>query len=793
MGHTYRSHEKLAIPTFRIDSAQRSFTFFINEHERCGIFDATFQLEVNERPLNATLPQFQTQVRGELSAGKSATFTLTHSDAGIVWEILLELSKNGLTGYISSVIRNSSDSPVALGKCDLIHIKRDQGVLVPGENQGSTVLLESHASAALRRVLPISENDGRHSTKTIMHLFNRVNSVAVHLSFITFDYLNTEHHLHYANRKGIFQYRAFCDFSGFILQPGKSISTEKIMLEIRTDPYASLESWADHVRNHYHPEIWSTPPAGWLGWAWVDPFTVENYQDIVYRNAAAIKRRLNGFGLEYIWISIGNLEDGFPGNWLNVDSRNFPDGIRNLAEKLKPLGIKPGLWISPFWICSALPDLVRKMDDALLRDENGEYLVVCPEWRIGKAGELPKAERPCCYALDGSHPRTIETLKHTFETYREWGVRYFMIDFLEGGAGNISRYPYAKHHDSSMVAGPQIYRNALRVIREAAGKDTYLLSSTGPTFHNVGLVDGARVGSDYGEGRALFPESYFYPATFIINNARFWTSHHHASTNMATNYFMHRKLFLCDSGNVLTVDKPIPLSDARIAITIFGINGGPVMLGDDLDRISEERLALIKKCLPRAEDIAFPLDLFEAAYPDYPKIFHLHIEKEWDQWEILAIFNYDAVPLSQDIDLRKLGFCPDETVTLWEFWNEQYLGSASGKFTAGIPPGNVGVYRIAKRRSHPWLLSTDMHVRQGQAELLDVNWNEAEMSLLIRASRPAAEIGNIFVIAPKGVCVANPRGNWIAKDANDESLIIRREFRFKDEPAEWRLRFKPLE
>ena len=43
----------------------------------------------------------------------------------------------------------------------------------------------------------------------------------------------------------------------------------------------------------------------------------------------------------------------------------------------------------------------------------------------------------------------------------------------------------------------------MSVIRKAAGDDTYLLSSTGPTFQNVGLVDAARMGSDYGEGRPL--------------------------------------------------------------------------------------------------------------------------------------------------------------------------------------------------------------------------------------------------------------------------------------------------
>ena len=132
-------------------------------------------------------------------------------------------------------------------------------------------------------------------------------------------------------------------------------------------------------------------------------------------------------------------------------------------------------------------------------------------------------------------------------------------------------------------------------MREAAGPETYLLSSSGPDLQNVGYMDACRMGNDYGEGRAINPELFFYPASFVINGANFWTSHGYASGNMAGYYYTHRKLFINDFGNVMTLDKPVPLCEAQIVATIFGMCGGPVMMGDDLDRISEERLALIKR------------------------------------------------------------------------------------------------------------------------------------------------------------------------------------------------------
>lgn len=72
-------------------------------------------------------------------------------------------------------------------------------------------------------------------------------------------------------------------------------------------------------------------------------------------------------------------------------------------------------------------------------------------------------------------------------------------------------------------------------------------------------------------------------------------------------------------------------------------------------------------------------------------------------------------------------------------------------------------------RAHPWVLSTDIHIRQGQSELTDVAWDEAARQLHLRATRS----GNVLLRVPKGFRLANPAGLWIAKDGNDSSLVVR--------------------
>jgi hypothetical protein len=41
------------------------------------------------------------------------------------------------------------------------------------------------------------------------------------------------------------------------------------------------------------------------------------YEDVVRRNARAIREKLGGFDIEYVWVSIGNLAGRRPGAWLD--------------------------------------------------------------------------------------------------------------------------------------------------------------------------------------------------------------------------------------------------------------------------------------------------------------------------------------------------------------------------------------------------------------------------------------------------------------------------------------------
>lgn len=667
----------------------------------------------------------------------------------------------------TATARNDGTKPAAPGRLKLheaeLALSRETVALAMSGWQGPSVV---------KKV-----SNEKLSSKTLVQLFD--GTKAWQAGFVTFDRVATGHDLRWNDARHAVIVESWCDFGKWMLAPGESVQAETLRIESGADPYAALEHWADAVAERYRPALWPKIPAGWVGWSWVDGFNVERYEDVVRRNARAIREKLSGFDIEYLWVSLGNLEGRRPGAWLDWNYKLFPSGPEALVRDLSQFDFRLGLWAGAYWLNSELPYYEGLRDAVLLRD--------------GKPITVPSSQWGTSYVLDPTHPNVKEHIRHVFETYRRWGVRYYMIDFLDAiGDSTPGTYRPDGFYDRRLISGPETFREGLKTIREAAGADTYLLSSTGPTLQGVGLVNAARVGTDYGEGRPLdAPGKGFYPGTFIINNANYWTSHLRATNAWASHWFTHRKLFLADSGNVLTIDKPVPLADAEISATIFGLNGGPLMLGDDIDRMDPSRLAIVKQLFPRLPEAGRPVDLFEAPDPDYPKVFQLAVKREWDEWRLIAVFNYQNQVLERKLDFGRLGLDPAVEHRVWEFWGTRSLGPYKGGFTAVVPPQSVKLYRISRRRDHPWLLSTDLHLRQGQAEIEDCRWDGAAKELTIRVQRPKGERGNVYVTVPPGLALAEAEGLWLAKDGRDGSLVVRVSLEFDDHaPVERRLKFR---
>jgi hypothetical protein len=667
---------------------------------------------------------------------------------------------------------NDSNSDYSLGKCAFIS---DSQIFMPDD----TVLILQRGECARNRNIRLADIE-KSDESTVFTTLNEKGIGGLSIGFISFDrifckidYTESVVSDSFVNslssaEKSRHSLNAYCNFNGFTIKPGASIKTETFYIEENKDPYSLLLSFAEAVKYRYKIKPRQKMPIGWIGgWNFRDGFTKENHEKLVMQNAKAINERLSGFGIEYIWISTVNTRDNLPGNWDKDNVYNFPNGLEYLSGYLKERGLKTGLWIAPFWMNEASENM-RLVKNAIAV-KNGEK-VITETGRITHQpfnGKRPE-ELPRVYYLDPTHSELHDFLKKIFRYYNDIGIRYYMVDFLLHGID-----PEYDLHDTSVVNGPESYRMSMKIISDTVTEDTYLLSSSGPTLYNIGLVDGVRAARDFGEGRPVTKYCWYYPANYLTNNFELIKE---VTRDYAITHPNNRRLYVNDSFNMITVGKPVAKNEARIVSTLFGLSGNPVMMGDDIPSISEERLAMIKKILPLHEGTMLPCDLYESCWPDTPHVFRLDVKKHYDEFTIMAVFNFNNEPMTATLNTGE--FLKDKSeYIVFDFWNEHCIGRAGGKFDIHVPPRDVRVIRLTKTRCHPWIIGSDMHITQGDVELRHLRWDPDEMTLKGTCNRPEGETGRLFMHIPDGFEPVDFRELFIIREETldigpDEKMIV---------------------
>jgi len=736
----------------------------------------TYYLEDAKIISAPVITQDKGQTEGRLSLG----------EINCLW--IWEVTYNNKEFEVTATIQNTGNEPLTIGRWDVINVSKNRkGIFKAGENPDNVRFFRWRPWDM--RVEILNCENGQHSSDNICLLYDPISKQTFMSAFISMNRMHCRHNLHYSHINGIEEYTATCSFGNYELPPGKKLVSEKLRFSFHTNPYDALEGWADLIYSIKKPVFEDLPPVCLSSGAWFDSWNEYegSYSKVALENARALRNKLKGFDIDIFRVStFTSLKKGIPGNWLEASERHFTftNGFENFLNELQKLGFKPGVWVAPFWFCGEANGVLEENYENLLRDCNGDPMTYPLNW--GHLTDTTYLSRLHKYFLDGTHPKTFKFIKKVFDHYRNIGVRFYMLDFLQV-PGNSCLF------DPTQTP-LQAADNILKLIRKTAGNDTHLQTAVSSTPAYCGLIDAARVGRDFGEGRPLqgAPLSDWGNATYILHDNHY-ANLHYLLQNTAASYFTHRKLYLNDL-NLLSIDKPVPLDHARIATTIFGLCGSPFMLGDDMRRIDDERLNMIKLCLPRTQDWPVPTDLFEHVYPnDYSRYLKLAVEKPWGSYQLLAIFNNDETAYNAEIDFAGLNLDEKKPYRIYEFWEEKYCGTYRKQFKYIIPPNSCCLFRISEAREYPWLLSTDMHIQQGALEVETIRWDEKKMCLSGTMTRPAGEVGNLFFLMPRKMRVVNVEGLWLMKELEDMNVIIRKEIRFTKDHEDFEIFFEPWE
>lgn len=183
--------------------------------------------------------------------------------------------------------------------------------------------------------------------------------------------------------------------------------------------------------------------------------------------------------LDYFQLDAGYTR--YFGDWLNYE-KNFPNGFEDIVNRIRAMGYKPGIWISPFAINSEMK-LHSKHKNWFLKGKKSDNHFE------GRASSPIDSLVPDL-DLEVYDPTNEEFRKYLREVllhFKSLGFEFFKIDFM---------YPVCLTNKySKPVTRAQALRSGVKLIRDTLG-DTPILSCISQLSPLVGLVDYVRTGID---------------------------------------------------------------------------------------------------------------------------------------------------------------------------------------------------------------------------------------------------------------------------------------------------------
>jgi len=545
------------------------------------------------------------------------------------------------------------------------------------------------------------------------------------------------------------------------LKPEKTISSNRLLINIATNPYAALETYAAAVGKINNARTHSIIN-GWCSWF----YTLANVsEDEVIRNTEYASKHLKQFGLEYIQIDEGYQR--WHGDW--GGNERFPHGMKWLASKIKSYDFKAGLWISPY-VISEPTELFKKHPDWLLKKADGSLK------RVGnwpENAEPPLAENPKRYVLDITHPEAAKWLHNLYDTIaNDWGYEMIKIDFVAWSILAAERYYNPE------LSSAQVYRKGLEIMRSAAGEKCHILDC-GPGAITVGLIDSMRIELDvyYGFSDAAWQTYFLHPAS--------------SASAAAKRYYFHKRTMINDADHICM--SSLNNQQAEAAATIIALSGGNMISGDRLIQLDAYKLEILKKITPSFGEAATPVDLFDG---EMQSVFALRIKKQFGEWTIVGFFNSSLTEtVEKKFSLQRLWLYENKTYLAFDFWKQQFFGEVTNELNVAIQPGSVCLLALHEKTGKPQFISTDRHVLQGAVEIESVYWNEDTKTISGISTGALNTSHNVFVYVPDGHPWTWGAGYVLFRDYDSYSLklidnnIIQVNVRFeKNEKVQWEIK-----
>lgn len=683
----------------------------------------------------STDERFQRQVQDStfqdtLGSGKQIVLSLSEQPSGLRWYIAIKAYDQFAGLRIDWHLDNSAKTKLDLKSVTVFEAN------VPargrGYRAGIPVLVSGFNSWDYSHVASIVSSETVQSSDFLALETPKLVSgfLSAATAYGTFDYSVRSDQVPVLDAKSEFN---------VVIEPGKSRDTDPLLILFPTDIFEGLDNYAAAVEkfNGIHPQQYSsTTWCSWYaGYGRMGQANLEALEKAMMVNARAMKPLVQ-LGVDTLRVVDDSNDQRF-GDW------NFPfvpHGMGPLADSLHAEGMKAGIWLAPAW-ASENSDLFKMHPDWLQHDSSGALITNRQFY-----GNV-------MHYLDGSNPAALKNLHDLFAQIHNWGYQYVMTDFLYM-FGMSDRY-----QDPHMTRA-EVYRLALKTIREALGPDIYLLGCGAPQLASVGLVDGMRVGLD--------------------------SFGHIGYENVAARYFEAGKWWLNDPDAV--VGNNLSLEAVRAWTTLSSVSGGVLTLGDDLNMLSSEKLDILKHILPARGNVGRPIDLF-SSQPSNAWLLPTDVGAA--KSGVLTLFNWEGTELLKHRIIPKELLKTNQKVLVYNFWDDFFLDSFDGELAAEVPPGGAKAFCLVEPTGKPQVLAVSNYLPQSGYGLDGVAWSDAGRALGGKTSGASGDLYHIALYVPTGYApdkaIVNGKEAFLVKQSKNVWVVP---VTGRGTPVNWAVRFK---
>lgn len=286
-------------------------------------------------------------------------------------------------------------------------------------------------------------------------------------------------------------------------------------------------------------------------------------EDIILRDLEAIGKRSD-------LVNTFQIDDGYQtavGDWLSIDKKKFPNGMKPVADKIHEKGLKAGIWLAPFGAQRG-SKIAAEHPDWLVKNKKGKPVIVGANW-----GGF--------YPLDIDNQQARDYIKGVFDVVlNQWGFDLVKLDFL---------YATAVVPMHNKTRGQLAYES-IDFLRECVG-DKQILGCGVQQMPCFGKVEYMRIGADMSLG---------WKHSLIRKNMhREDVSTPNAIHNSVYRRCLNKRAFLCDPDVFLLRKTNIHFTpqQQRVLAKFIKLFGEVLFVSDNVDDYDDEQLAIFNDTL----------------------------------------------------------------------------------------------------------------------------------------------------------------------------------------------------